>query len=151
MVLEAFAGLKLCNLVMVGNWNNSEYGRRLREQYAACGNLFLLDSIYDAGKLKYLRSRASLYVHGHSAGGTNPSLVEAMHFRKAVLAFDCNYNRSTNEDKALFFGNSAELQQLAEPLDKLIAEKVGRDMLEIANRRYTWRIVAQQYFELLGA
>lgn len=103
------------------------------------------------GKLKTLRSRALIYVHGHSAGGINPSLVEAMHFDKAVLAFDCNYNRSTTEDKALFFGNSAELQQLVEPLDKLVAEKVGRDMLEIANRRYTWRIVAQQYFELLGA
>lgn len=103
------------------------------------------------GKLKTLRSRALIYVHGHSAGGTNPSLVEAMHFDKAVLAFDCNYNRSTTEDKALFFGNSAELQQLVESLDKAVADKVGRDMLEIANRRYTWRMVAQQYFELLDA
>jgi glycosyltransferase involved in cell wall biosynthesis len=41
-------------------------------------------------------------VHWHSAGGINPSLMEAMHFGKAVLAFDCNYNRSTTEDKALF-------------------------------------------------
>lgn len=136
-------------LVMVGNWTNSEYGRALREQYASCDNLFLLDPIYDLGKLKTLRSRASFYVHGHSAGGTNPSLVEAMHFGKAVLAFDCNYNRSTTEGKALFFDNSAELQQLIETLDKAVTEKVGRDMLEIAQRRYTWNIIAEQYFSLL--
>jgi glycosyltransferase involved in cell wall biosynthesis len=149
MVLEASARLKSHVLVMVGNWSNSEYGRALREQYASCDNLFLLDPIYDLGKLKTLRSRASFYVHGHSAGGTNPSLVEAMHFGKAVLAFDCDYNRSTTEGKALFFGNSEKLQQLIVSLDKTVAEKVGRDMLEVANRCYTWRIVAEQYFSLL--
>ena len=150
MILEAFSQLPTHTLVMVGNWNNSEYGRALRVQYAACSNLFLLDPIYDLGKLKTLRSQASSYVHGHSAGGTNPSLVEAMHFGKAVLAFDCNYNRSTTEDKALFFNDSEELQQLIVSVDKNVAERVGRDMLEIANRCYTWRIVAQQYFALLA-
>ncbi|KXS31018.1 MAG: Glycosyl transferase, group 1 [Candidatus Gallionella acididurans] len=151
MVLEAFARLNKQALVMVGNWNISEYGRTVREQYASCRNIILLDSIYDLGKLKYLRSRALLYIHGHSAGGTNPSLVEAMHFGKAVLAFDCNYNRSTTEDKALFFKNSDELVRLIETMDLAKAERVGRDMAEIAERRYTWRIVAQQYFALLGA
>jgi len=67
-----------------------------------------------------------------------------------VLAFDCNYNRSTTEDKALFFGNSESLQQLVESLDKIVAEMVGRDMLEIAKRRYTWAVVAREYFELIG-
>ncbi len=149
VILEAFSKLDAHPLVMVGNWNKSEYGRVVRERFSACKNLFLLDPIYDLGKLKTLRSNASFYVHGHSAGGTNPSLVEAMHFGKAVLAFDCDYNRSTTEDKALFFGDSEELRLLIESLDKTVAEKVGRDMLEIANRRYTWRIVAGQYFTLL--
>jgi glycosyltransferase involved in cell wall biosynthesis len=142
--------IKAPSLVMVGNWNNSEYGRALRAQYASCGNLFLLDPIYDLGKLKTLRSRAALYVHGHSAGGTNPSLVEAMHFGKAVLAFDCDYNRSTTEDKALFFSDSESLRQLVESLDQSVTDKVGHDMLDIAQRRYTWEIVAREYFALLG-
>jgi glycosyltransferase involved in cell wall biosynthesis len=150
VVLEAFSKLDAHPLVVVGNWNYSEYGRALREQYASCGNLFLFDPIYDLGKLKTLRSGASFYVHGHSAGGTNPSLVEAMHFGKAVLAFDCDYNRSTTEDRALFFGDSKELQQRVESLDNIVTEKVGRDMLEIAKRRYTWCIVAAQYFSSLG-
>lgn len=151
IVLEAFARLKQHALVVVGNWNSSEYGRALRERYAACNNLFLFDSIYDAGKLKYLRSRALCFIHGHSAGGTNPSLVEAMHFGKAVLAFDCNYNRSTTENKALFFKNSDELMCLMEEIEMAKIERVGGDMADIAKRRYTWRIVAQQYFDLLGA
>lgn len=142
LVLEAFSRLSSHALVMVGNWNNSDYGRGICERYAACKNLYLLDPIYDLGRLKTLRSRASFYVHGHSAGGTNPSLVEAMHFGKTVLAFDCDYNRSTTEDKALFFSDSEELRQIIVSLDKAVAVKTGRDMLEIANWRYTWRIVA---------
>lgn len=150
VILEAFSKLDSHHLVMVGNWNNSEYGRAVRERYSACKNLFLLDPIYDLGKLKTLRSRASLYVHGHSAGGTNPSLVEAMHFGKAVLATDCDYNRNCVEDKALFFSDAESLQQLIKSLDKIVVDNVGQDMLEIARRRYTWNIVARQYFVLLG-
>lgn len=150
VILEAFSKLGTYPVVMVGNWNNSEYGRVVRERFSSCKNLFLFDPIYDLGKLKTLRSNASFYVHGHSAGGTNPSLVEAMHFGKAVLAFDCDYNRSTTEDKALFFGDSEELRRLIESLNKDVVEKVGMDMLEIANRRYTWHIVAGQYFAIMA-
>lgn len=149
VILEAFSRLKEHPLVMVGNWSNSEYGRATRERYAACRHLFLLDPIYDLGKLKTLRSLASLYVHGHSAGGTNPSLVEAMHFGKPVLTFDCSFNRSTTEGKALFFGNSDELMRLVETTDATTAEKVGLALVEVATRRYTWSVVAQQYFSLM--
>ncbi len=149
VVLEAFSKLKEHSLVMVGNWGNSEYGRATRERYAAFNHLLLLDPIYDLGKLKTLRSRASLYVHGHSAGGTNPSLVEAMHFGKPVLAFDCSFNRSTTEGRALFFGDSDELMRLVETTDAATAEKVGLAMVEIATRRYTWSVIAQQYFSMM--
>jgi glycosyltransferase involved in cell wall biosynthesis len=149
IILETFSNLDSPHLVMVGNWNNSEYGRGLRERYAAFKHLLLLDPIYDLGKLKTLRSKAVFYVHGHSAGGTNPSLVEAMHFGKPVLAFDCNYNRRTTEDKALFFRDSKALQQLIKSLDKTASKKVGLDMIEIAQRRYTWQKIASEYFALL--
>lgn len=149
VILEAFSKLDAHPLVIVGNWNNSQYGRELREKYASFNNLYLPDSIYDLGKLKTLRSRASFYMHGHSAGGTNPSLVEAMHFGKAVLAFDCDYNRCATEDKALFFKDSEDLQQLIKSLDKTVSEKVGQDLIDIANRRYTWHIIAGQYFALI--
>lgn len=148
-VVEAFAAQSAHSLVMVGNWNNSEYGRALRAQYVSCANLFLLDPIYDLGKLKSLRSGMWCYVHGHSAGGTNPSLVEAMHFEKPVLAFDCNFNRSTTEDKALFFSDAESLKIHCANLDDVAVKHVGASMLEVATRRYTWRVVADEYFDLL--
>jgi len=151
MILDAFSRVGNYALVMVGNWNNGEYGRKLRERYASCPNLTLLDPIYELGTLKMLRSLASIIVHGHSAGGTNPSLVEAMHFGKAILAFDCGYNHSTTENRALFFKTSEDIVRAVKDLEPAAAETIGLEMREIARRRYTWHIVAKQYFALLAA
>jgi glycosyltransferase involved in cell wall biosynthesis len=149
IILEAFAKMPEEFLVIVGNWNNSDYGKLLRVNYSSFKNLYLLDPIFDLGKLKKLRSNSTMYVHGHSAGGTNPSLVEAMHFGKVILAFDCDYNRSTTENKAIFFKNVADLIMLVQSILAIEAKTIGDEMLEIAKRRYTWEIVAKEYFDLL--
>lgn len=148
VVLAAFAQLPKRALVIVGNWDNSEYGRALRLRYANNANLYLLNPIYDLAKLRTLRSNASLYVHGHAAGGTNPSLVEAMHFALPIMAFDCSFNRSSTENMALFFTDSATLLSLLESSSSVSLNEIAFAMHEIAQRRYTWQIVAQQYFAL---
>jgi glycosyltransferase involved in cell wall biosynthesis len=67
-VIKAFAELPNYNLVIVGNWNNSDYGTVFKKDYQNYSNIFLLDPIYDQKKLDVLRGNASIYVHGHSAG-----------------------------------------------------------------------------------
>jgi len=148
MILRAFAELPSQSLVFVGNWSKSNYGRDLRQQYSGHENIFLLDPIYDLGVLKSLRMHARCYVHGHSAGGTNPSLVEAMHFAIPVLAYDCSFNRSTTEEQATYFRSSTELESAVIALKKINLELSGLKMKEIALRRYTWETIAQHYFEL---
>lgn len=151
LILEAFSSLDSSNLIFVGNWNNSEYGRSLRQSFSEKKNIFLLDPIYNTSKLKALRQNAKCYLHGHSAGGTNPSLVEAMHFGKPVIAFDCAFNRFTTENKALYFSDSKELSSLLKLSDEGEFHQCGINMIEIASRRYTWNSIARQYFCLLGA
>ena len=92
MLLNAFMKQDKIPLVMVGNWNNSTYGNEIKAKYINEKNLILLDAIYDRQKLDILRSNCTLYVHGHSAGGTNPSLVEAMYLGLPVFAFASGYN-----------------------------------------------------------
>lgn len=149
VILEAFARQHFLPLVMVGNWDNSEYGRNLRARYAEVAHLHLLDPIYDLGKLKSLRAGAALYLHGHSAGGTNPSLVEAMHFGLPVLAFDSDFNRATTEGRAWYFRDADEVVRQIGALNSATMRENGLAMLEIAQRRYTWDAVAKQYFDLL--
>lgn len=142
MILEAFAKTNK-RLIYIGNWERSEYGKNLRERYSKCENITIHDPEYDLDTLYVLRSHAGLYVHGHSAGGTNPSLVEAMFFGKPILAYDVVYNRATTDGKACYFGSSDELI-------KLLAHKIenGEEMKRIAEDRYTWKKIASQY-ELL--
>lgn len=136
------------NLVFVGNWDNSEYGITLKKKYAKISNIKLLDPIYDPKQLGALRSSCKCYIHGHSAGGTNPSLVESMFFNKPIIAFDVAYNRETTENKAVYFKDASHLCSIINSTITEDAEANARAMLEIANRRYKWEIITKQYESL---
>ena len=152
LVLDAFARADSLPLVFIGNWNNSEYGRDLKRRYETTSRLRLLDPIYDLGVLRTLRSQAAAYVHGHSAGGTNPSLVEMMHFGVPVLAYDCEFNRYTTEGKALWFRDVESLRAALDALTPEQSANIGIEMKRIAQERYTWDVIGQAYFNLfLGA
>lgn len=149
MILEAFAASTTLPLVFVGNWNNSAFGRELRQCYADHAHLYLLDPIYDVGVLRTLRGNATIYIHGHSAGGTNPSLVEMMHFGKPILAYDCIFNRHTTEDRAIFFKDADSLRRRLMNCTSNDAAYIGSVLRRIAEDRYSWDAIGQAYFELL--
>lgn len=136
-------------LVVVGNWNSSDYGRDLRLKYENEINLYLLDAIYDQKELNIIRSNASLYIHGHSGGGTNPSLVEIMNLEVPVICYGSNYNRYTTEDKSRYFNDSEELAVLIDSLTVDDKKRITDDMKEIADRRYQWKIIADKYAEII--
>lgn len=148
MILEAFAGLDV-PLVFVGNWDKSDYGRDLKSRYKNNPNITIHDPVYEPRDLRAIRDKASMYVHGHSAGGTNPSLVEMMHFDIPVLANDCSFNRHTTEEKARYFKSAAELAEGVRSMSPQTAAQIGADMGEIARRRYTWDQIGRAYFALL--
>ena len=140
-ILEAYDKCQDKRLVFIGNWQKSEYGRNLLEKYKDSHNIKLMSAVYDLKKLYALRNNCSLYLHGHSAGGTNPSLVEAMFFAKPIIAFDCVYNRESTENKAIYFNSASDLSY---KLDN-VPESIGQDMLRIARLRYSWAFIVSQY------
>lgn len=148
VVLEAFSKLKQ-TLVVIGNWNNSEYGINLKEKYSEFKNIELLDPIYEQRTLDLLRGNCAVYIHGHSAGGTNPSLVEAMSLALPIVSFDVSYNRATTEDKCLYFKTSTDLVELIENTTKEQLNQQREVMSEIATRRYSWKSIAKKYKNLI--
>jgi len=144
LILESFSKSKE-HLKFIGNWNSSEYGIGLKNKYSNFENIEIIDPIYNLEKLFILRKNCSYYVHGHSAGGTNPSLVEMMHFGKPILAFDCVFNRYTTENKATYFNSSSDLLSLLDNNDNSSLLKVGKEMKLIAVARYSWSIIARKY------
>ena len=148
IILQTFAQFPEQNLVIVGNWENSKYGRSLKKYYSQYEHIYLLDPIYEPKELNLLRSNATYYVHGHSAGGTNPSLVEAMYLNLPVLAFDVIYNRVTTNNQALFFSDSEELADLLKRIDTLPLKRVANALYTYAKKRYTWKNVANRYADI---
>lgn len=145
LLLEGFppdAGLAL---VLVGNWEASGYGRALRARHGARPGVHLLDPIYEPETLNALRGHCDVYLHGHSVGGTNPSLVEAMHLGRPVLAYDVVYNRATTDGRALYFRDARALGDLVRAGSHAGWARLGREMGRIARRRYTWKGIASQY------
>jgi glycosyltransferase involved in cell wall biosynthesis len=148
MILEAYAQVPNQSLKFIGNWNNSEFGKELKNRFGVFNNIELIDPIYDLEQLFKLRSKAARYIHGHSAGGTNPSLVEMMFFDLPIYCFDCNYNRASTEDKAMYFSSSEHLVELLNTKNEDLT--IAKQMLEVSKRRYTWSIVKQQYENLFN-
>jgi len=148
LILESFSQNPEHILVYVGNWTYSAYGRALKEKYSTTPNIFLFDPIYEQRELDLLRSNASLYIHGHSVGGTNPSLVEAMNLGLPILAFDVCYNRETTENCAEYFSNETELNEIIRTRIDNIDNAAS--MLEIAQRRFRWDIISSQYRDVIN-
>jgi glycosyltransferase involved in cell wall biosynthesis len=148
-VLAAFSQLPRHTFVIVGNWNKSEYGISLRETYQQYANIIMLDPIYDQRTLDLLRGNALVYIHGHSAGGTNPSLVEAMYLGLPIIAYKVSYNKTTTENRALYFSDAEDLRRVIEGVSVQRLKEVGREMKSVADRRYTWKLIAHKYAALI--
>ena len=148
MILDAFAKLDM-PLVFFGNWDRSDYGRALKARYRDHPTITIHDPVYAPRSLRAVRDRAILYIHGHSAGGTNPALVEMMHFAIPVLAHGCAFNRHSTENRARYFETAEELAAEARALTPIDGDAIGRAMGEIARRRYTWDQIGKSYFALL--
>jgi len=132
-------------LIFIGNWNNSNYGKELKEEYSSLQNITLLDPIYSLDKLNYYRSSCDIYIHGHSAGGTNPSLVEMMFYKKEIFAFDCEFNTYTMGGNGKYFTSIDELVILLRSFESNLARESADSLYNLAQRRYTWNIITKAY------
>lgn len=112
-----------------------------------------LGSIYDKELLDQLYGHATTYLHGHSVGGTNPSLLRAMGAGAPVLGFDVEFNREVTAGQALFWTDADALTTLLDSLadDARAAElaeyaKAGRERVATV---YRWDAVTDQYEALI--
>lgn len=144
LVVDAFSRMPDQTLVFIGNWQRTQYGRDLLEKYSNFPNIKLCPAVYDLHILNVLRANCKFYIHGHSAGGTNPSLVEAMFFGIPIISYDCIYNKESTEHKAHYFNSSDNLIALLNS-DCANFQTNADNMMEIANRRYRWEYIASQY------
>jgi glycosyltransferase involved in cell wall biosynthesis len=139
LILKCFSELNSLNLVAIANWHQTALGRKLKRKYAAQKFLSLIGPIFNEPvKLHTFRVHSSLYIHGHSAGGTNPSLVEAMHTGVPIFAFDNEFNRNTTNNFAFYFKSGEELMDLLKKRNSLDLEDSAQKLKHFATEFHTW-------------
>lgn len=137
------------HLILVGNFDHSDYGIGLRKKFGSYKNIHLLDPIYDQETLNAYRANAGVYIHGHSVGGTNPSLIEAMYLGLNIFSFDVNYNRETTNELASFFKSEEELLRLISLFQEGSIADYGKEAQKFARANYTWGKIMDQYLEVI--
>jgi glycosyltransferase involved in cell wall biosynthesis len=150
LLCNSFSFGSVIPLVLVGNWNNSTYGQKLRARFSENSNIILIDAIYDQNELNLLRTNCQIYLHGHSAGGTNPALVEAMSLSLPVFAYDNIYNRHTTHNRAKYFSNIEQLRSLIVDLDSNELKVISEEMYRIASKEYRWEKICDEYAKIFN-
>lgn len=150
MVIDAYKQVPERKVVIVSNWQKTEYGQRLyTENVGKYPNIVLQDAVYNQKELNTIRSNAALYLHTHSMCGTAPSLVEAMYLGLPVICFRVPTNLETTEHKSIYFESVSELVDILNGLDKDELNRLRTDLHEIAIRRYQWNRISGIYKECI--
>jgi glycosyltransferase involved in cell wall biosynthesis len=138
-------------LVVLGNYDPefNEYHKKVIK--AASDEVLFVGAIYDLPVVQALRFYARFYVHGHTVGGTNPSLVEALGAGSPVLAHNNRFNRWVAGEKAMFFSNETECEMQITRLvqDDDLISKLKIVSKEQYNKNFTADKVHGDYEQLL--
>ena len=135
-------------LVIVGSTEN-KYGQFLLKKYAT-NNIRFQGAIYDQATLNALRYYSALYFHGHSVGGTNPSLLEAMACGCNIVAHENEFNRAILTDSASYFTSADDVKKIImQPLNNSLATDRKQQNLEKIKKIYTWEKIINKYEQVL--
>jgi glycosyltransferase involved in cell wall biosynthesis len=134
-------------LLIIGNEN--KYSKYLQKKYHNQDHILFHEAVYDAQKLNSIRRFARYYIHGHSAGGTNPSLLEAMACECNIIANDNPFNRAVLGKRAMFFSGASDLDQYFRKQTPVAFSEWRKENLQRIKKVYNWDIVSKSYEQVL--
>ena len=150
LVIQDFMQSKIKkDLIIITNLSSSKYYQELVEK-TGCDKderIHFIDGVYDQEKLALIRKCAYLYIHGHSVGGTNPSLIEALSLTDLNLLYDVCFNRDIGRDCCLYFKDPGSLTLLLNDQKLLNSsqKKFGVEAKKMMNENFTWDKIVEQY------
>lgn len=147
IILDGVVKLKKKRSFLVVGNHQTAYGELLKKKYAAHNEIKFVGGIYDIEKLNNLRYYSNLYFHGHTVGGTNPSLLEAMSSNSLICANDNPFNKYILGSDAMYFSS---VDDVATHLSSVKCSNVKHQQMILNNRKkieeiYNWDIVIDQY------
>lgn len=154
MIREFMASDSNRDLVIITNVEHNKFFESLKKKtdFESDKRIKFVGTVYDQELLKKIRENAFAYLHGHSVGGTNPSLLEALASTKLNLLFDIGFNKEVAEDSALYWrknkNNLSGLINRADTISDQRVEKFGINSTKRVNNEYAWPKIINEYENL---
>ncbi len=127
-------------LVIVSDYSsNNKMYQKLLKIIGNDNRVVFVGTIFNQQLLNKIRHNAYCYLHGHSVGGTNPSLLESLATTKLNLLFDVEFNKEVGLDSAIYF--SSDSNDLADKLN--YCDKIDYDNIDKYSKKAKGRIVNQ--------
>lgn len=151
MIREFMSSNTKRDLVIISNVEENKFYKRLKEmtRFDTDKRIKFIGPLYDKDSLLYFRKNAYAYIHGHSAGGTNPSLLESLATTKLNILFHAVYNVEVGMMSSLYFskqqGDLKKQIEKCEKLDTKMIEKYGNLALDRIKSEYTWKLIVEKY------
>jgi len=149
IILDGVASANQNRPFLVIGKHETHYGEYLKNKFKNVTQIRFIGGIYNIEKLNNVRYYANVYFHGHTVGGTNPSLLEAMASNSLICANDNPFNRYILGADALYFNEAEQVAGILKETDKSGENHqlmLKNNMTKI-EKIYTWDIIVEQYIE----
>lgn len=145
-VLDGFIKSNTENkFIVVGNYNNP-FGHQMYKKYGNDKRVYFAGAIFDDTKITALRTFCALYFHGHSVGGTNPSLLEAMANGAFIAAHNNEFNRAILQNDTFYFSNSTDVLHIINlNRDSVDNATMVKNNLKKIEEQYAWPDIVNRY------
>ena len=120
--------------------------------YESDPRIIMAGTLYDQEILHYVRQYAHGYIHGHSVGGTNPGLLEAMAETDVNILYDVPFNRYVGGEAAYYFSNEKELTERIHFIDEISEEErimKGNQARKRMLTKYSWQFIVEEYDRII--
>lgn len=145
MILDGVTQSKPKRKFLIIGKHETTYGEYLKDKFGKVENIIFVGGVYDIHKLDSLRCFSNLYFHGHTVGGTNPSLLEAMGSRALVCANDNQFNSTILGTDALYFKSSDDIITILNSVIKSDYREFLEKNTEKINNLYSWNKIIDSY------
>lgn len=154
MIAEFMKSTVKKDLVLITNVEHNKFYDDLKKEtgFDKDSRVKFVGTVYDGDLLKYIRENAFGYLHGHSVGGTNPSLLEALSSTKLNLLYDIGFNREVGQNAALYWTKSNNSLKLlldnTENMNKKYIDKLGVSAKQRIKNAYSWKFITKKYDDI---
>lgn len=148
MVLEGVAKNEVKTPILVIGKHQTKYGEYLKTKYKNDENIRFIGGLYNLEHLNNLRYFSNLYFHGHSVGGTNPSLLEAMASRAFVIAHNNDFNKGILKENSYYFSNPDEVKNILNTIKKSDNLRLVQNNFDAIVNEFNWEKINGEYLQL---